>query len=207
MSSLIAQGCLAKQPIFDRQGKRIAHELLFRSKSGTEASVTDNVVATNSVIRYAFNSSHSASIVGACRAFINVGARTLFSSAIETLSQARVVIELLETIWVDDHVIQRCLDLKAKGYLLALDDFTVLRKEYQPLLDIVDIVKIDIAQLGPAHLAHLVRRLRRWSVRLLAEKVETRDRAAECRALGFELFQGYFYDRPKILTVRGTGFS
>jgi c-di-GMP-related signal transduction protein len=201
MLSSIAQVFLGRQPIVDRYRQVIAYELLFRPMPETMAQATDNALATDSVIRLAFNPSHSANIVGACRAFINVGARTLFSTAIEALSPARVVVELLESIRVDDNVLHRCRELKAKGYVLALDDFTELREDYEPLLDIVDIVKVDIPMLSAVSLAQLVQRLRRWSVQLLAEKVETRDRAAECQALGFDFFQGFFFGRPKVLTL------
>jgi EAL and modified HD-GYP domain-containing signal transduction protein len=40
-------------------------------------------------------------------------------------------------------------------------------------------------------------------VRLLAEKVETQDDFAFCRAAGFELFQGYFFSRPEVVRGRG----
>mgnify|MGYP006147059661 CR=1 FL=1 len=36
-------------------------------------------------------------------------------------------------------------------------------------------------------------------MKLLAEKVETREQADVCRKLGFELFQGYFFARPALL--------
>jgi EAL and modified HD-GYP domain-containing signal transduction protein len=40
---------------------------------------------------------------------------------------------------------------------------------------------------------------RPYPVRLLAEKVETRDDFLKCRDLGFEYFQGYYFARPSII--------
>lgn len=69
----------------------------------------------------------------------------------------------------------------------------------EPLLDIVDVVKIDILQLEPEALERLVRRLRLHPAKLLAEKVDTLERARRCVELGFDLFQGYFFARPSLL--------
>ena len=44
-------------------------------------------------------------------------------------------------------------------------------------------------------------------VRLLAEKVETYDEFERCKALGFELFQGFFFCRPKTMTGRSVSSS
>jgi EAL domain-containing protein (putative c-di-GMP-specific phosphodiesterase class I) len=38
-------------------------------------------------------------------------------------------------------------------------------------------------------------------VRLLAEKVESRERARLCLAIGIDLFQGYLYGRPAVLAA------
>ena len=53
--------------------------------------------------------------------------------------------------------------------------------------------------LDPADLRRLVRHLRRQSVLLLAEKVETIEEFENCRALGFDRFQGYYFAKPVVL--------
>ena len=44
--------------------------------------------------------------------------------------------------------------------------------------------------------------LRERDVKLLAEKVESQEDFEYCRDLGFDLFQGYFFARPKVLVGR-----
>jgi c-di-GMP-related signal transduction protein len=192
---------LGRQPILDRLFHVVAYELLFRSGSLGEAMVDDDSAATAQVIRQAFRQMGIRTVVGDCVAFINVDAPTLFSRAVEALPKERVVIELLETIAIDDDIVRRCRELKAQGYRLALDDFVRYEEAYEPLLDIVDIVKIDVLQLAPEYLARLVKRLRPWPPQLLAEKVETRQGARACQALGFTLFQGFYFGRPAMLAV------
>ena len=131
--------------------------------------------------------------------FVNVDAEMLYSHRIDALPTDRVVLELLETIAVDEQIVSRCRELKQRGFRLALDDFCSCADRYEPLLEIADIVKIDVPQLDPQALAALVRRLKLYPGRLLAEKVETMERARECLALGFDLFQGFVFARPSLL--------
>ena len=102
-------------------------------------------------------------------------------------------------IHIDDRIVGRCRELKRKGYRLALDDYTRYEAAHEPLLELVDIVKVDILALDPASLADVVRLLRPWRCRLLAEKVESLKRARDCLALGFDLFQGFYFGGPAIL--------
>jgi c-di-GMP-related signal transduction protein len=196
---------LGRQPILNRCGQVVAHELLFRSAPDqTEAHVTDDAIATAHVIAHAFSAIGIRTVVGGSRAFVNLDAELLLSRLVERLPQDRVVFEILETVEVDDRLVRRCRALKARGYRFALDDLCGLTEGQEPLLDIVDIVdivKIDVLRLDPASLERLVRRLRYWPAKLLAEKVETPIRARLCLALGFDLFQGFLYGRPKILTA------
>jgi c-di-GMP-related signal transduction protein len=106
---------------------------------------------------------------------------------------------LLETVAVDDEIVQRCAQLKRLGYRMALDDFCAIAPAYEPLLELVDIVKIDVLELDADSLAQLVRQLERYPARLLAEKVDTLEKARRCLALGFDLFQGFFFCRPQLM--------
>ena len=67
------------------------------------------------------------------------------------------------------------------------------------MLEFVDIVKVDLPAVEQRELRQLVRRLRRHPVKVLAEKVETREEFEFCLKLGFDLFQGYFFARPVVL--------
>lgn len=193
---------LGRQPILNRQSNVVAYELLFRSGLDGPACVTDDAFATAHVITNAFQKFGIHAVVGKCNAFINVDGETLMSSAVTDLPPDRVVIELLETIQIDRDIVRRCRALKRLGYRLALDDVFRYSEEYEPLLKIVDIVKIDILMLEQDSLAPLVEQLRLWPPQLLAEKVESLPCARECRAMGFNLFQGFFFARPVTLIAR-----
>jgi c-di-GMP-related signal transduction protein len=193
---------VGRQPILDRAGRLVAYELLFRAAADqTEAVINDNALATASMVTRAFHQIGIQTVTGGCRAFVNVDAETLLSGLVETLPQRQVVLEILESVEVDERILRRCRALKDKGYRFALDDFVGYSETYEPLLDIVDIVKIDVLQLESAALSALVERLKLRPVRLLAEKVESRERARLCLAIGIDLFQGFLYGRPAVVAA------
>lgn len=190
---------LARQPILDCRRRVIAYELLFRGDCPDEAHVRDDAVATARVISQAFGRLGLRSVVGGAAAFVNVDVEMLHSRRLEKLPRQQVVLELLETVHIDRAVVERCAELKQLGYRLALDDVFAIDATHEPLLELVDVVKIDILKLDPPALAALVTRLRLHGVRLLAEKVDTPQRARHCHALGFDLFQGFLFGRPALL--------
>lgn len=197
---------LGRQPILDREHRIVAYELLFRSRDMLDAGVTDDMQATASVIHHAFSEMGVQTVLGSQLGFINVSGQMLLSDMIELLPGTQVVLELLETIEIDAAIIERCRVLKQKGFTLALDDF-IYDDSYRPLLGMVDIIKVDIMQHHIDELPGIVNRLRSWPVQLLAEKVENAEIAERCKALGFDLFQGYFFAKPSVLTAKRAGPS
>jgi len=190
---------LGRQPIFDRRQNLVAYELLYRSGDLAEAQVSDHAGATAEVIRRSFKRIGINTVLGASAGFLNVDAEMLHSRQLDALPVDRLVLELLETVAIDDRIIERCRELKQRGFRLALDDVSSYDDCHEPLFEMADIIKIDLPLLDQAELAALVRRLRPYTGKLLAEKVETWERVQECMALGFQLFQGFVLARPSLL--------
>lgn len=198
---------LGRQPILDRDQRIVAYELLFRSDLSPNANVQDDLLASARVITQVFSELGLAGVLGDKKGFINVSADLLLSDMVELLPRDKVVIELLETIQVNDRIISRCRELKAMGFSLALDDFGG-EAQFEPLFEIIDVVKVDLPQvMGQAALEKSVKYLKRWPLQLLAEKVEHIEQAIQCKELGFDLFQGYYYARPVVLSGKRTDTS
>jgi c-di-GMP-related signal transduction protein len=124
-----------------------------------------------------------------------VNEKLLFDDALELLPRESVVLELLHSIRPTEAVVRRCEKLWAWGWKLALDDHKYAR-EFEPLYPLVDVVKIDLTTSPPETIRPAIARWRRHTMRLLAEKVETRLQFQDCHDLGFDLFQGYYFARP-----------
>jgi EAL and modified HD-GYP domain-containing signal transduction protein len=195
------EACLiARQPIMNGQEEISSFELLFRSQeSFSSARFESAIQASSQVILTTLSTIGVETLLGRQQGFINVDTELLMSDVIELLPPQRVGLELLESIAITPAVVERCRELKSRGYRLSLDDH-----EYSPLCEplyegLVDIVKIDLVKTLPGRLADMVERFRPYPVRLLAEKVDTRGAFLRCRSLGMELFQGYFFARPSII--------
>ncbi|KAB0667604.1 EAL domain-containing protein [Oryzomonas japonica] len=190
---------IGRQPILDRNEEVIAYELLFRSAvSHNTATVANATHATASVIINALSGFGLERILGNHKGFINMELDLLLSDSLGILPRDRVVLELLETLAVTPELVERCRALKKEGFQLALDDHEYA-PAYAELYDIVDIVKVDLLQTPPSRLAGMVEKFRPYPVKLLAEKVETRDEYRLCRDLGFEYFQGFYFAKPSVM--------
>lgn len=198
---------IGRQSILDRNQDLAGFELLFRSGQKNSARFHDNVTATCSVINHAFNELGFQTILGKHRGFINVNDLMLMDDTLELLPKEQVVIELLETIEISDIVVARCKYLKALGYRLALDDVNQYSDQLAPLRDCIDVIKIDLKLSGMDKLTDTLAHLKNWPGKLLAEKVDNPEEAQQCMDVGFELFQGYYFAKPLIITGKRLSHS
>lgn len=193
---------LGRQPILDVSQNIVAYELLFRSGWNLTANVTNDVLATSTVITNTVSHFGIDNVLDKQTGFINVSYDLLMSDVLELLPRGRIVLELLESVKIDERAIHRCRELKASGFRLALDDFEY-DAAYDPLLEVIDIVKFDMLISSPQQVEDALQRIRRWpNIQLLAEKVEDIEQFERSRNWGFTLFQGYFFARPAILSSK-----
>lgn len=192
---------LGRQPILDRKQEIIGYELLFRSAEFNYAVYDDCSHAVASVISSVMSTFGIEEVLGGKLGFINIHLGFLFSEVLELLPAQQTVLELLEAIQLDQQVVERCRELRKLGFRIALDDHEY-SAENRELYDIVNIVKIDIRKTGTEDLPAIMEGLRRTQVLVLAEKVETIEQFETCFRLGFDLFQGYFFERPTVLNKK-----
>ena len=201
MSAATEKFFLGRQPILDRNQEIVGYELLFRSADMDHAVFESYSHASSNVITHALASFGMHEVLGGKFGFINVHLGLLLSEMLELLPIGQTVLELLEMIRLDDQVLERCRELKELGFLLALDDHQFDASNTE-IYNVVDIIKIDILLTGMEALPEIVRQLRKYPVKLLAEKVETVEQFQICYDLGFDQFQGYFFARPVVLNRR-----
>jgi c-di-GMP-related signal transduction protein len=193
---------LARQPIVDLAGSLVGYELLFRSSPAEVADHDDSVLATSTVIANAFGEMGMVEVLGALDGYLNVDTEFLTSELVETLPPKRVVLELLEERVLDGATEQRCHELRAKGYRIALDGFVGNLDERSQLLPAVDMVKIDFTRVDPLLVPVIVKMVRKHPVRIVAEKIETPTQYTQAKELGIELFQGFHFARPQLLSAK-----
>ncbi|SDB32125.1 EAL and modified HD-GYP domain-containing signal transduction protein [Desulfonatronum thiosulfatophilum] len=191
---------VARQPVFDRDMDIWGYELLFRhSAQCSTARIDDADEATSRVIADGFGLVEDL-LAPSQKVLINYPGRMLVQGAPRALPSDVAIVEILETVQPTPEILRICAQLKAEGYVLALDDF-VGQSGFEALLQLADLVKVDVLYLNYEQLKAVVGNLRRIeNCRLLAEKVEDLAMYDQCRELGFDLFQGYFFSRPELVS-------
>lgn len=192
---------VARQPVYDGDHAVHGYELLFRARWDADAAGDhDHDAMTTRLLVSTFTDFGLASLVGDRLAFVNV-TRPFVSGALEVpFAPGSAVLEVLETVPADEEVLRGCRALVEQGYRLALDDFA-FEPERMALLPLAEYVKVDVTGRSEDDLRRAVAMTRGAGALALAEKVETAEQVEACRALGFDLFQGYGLLRPRTLTT------
>ncbi|MCB1986490.1 MAG: HDOD domain-containing protein [Burkholderiales bacterium] len=191
---------LGRLPILDSKQKIVAFELLFRSNQQNEVNVTDNLAASANVIIDTYGQLGIENVMGNRRAFIKVDGKFLLGDAVFLLPKKHIVFEILRNVEINNDIMQRCSELKQKGYQIALSNVTHLDEQFDRLLPLVNVVKVNVSVLDDNELSSLTKKLKRWPVLLLAEKVENREIAKKCLDLGFNMLQGFYFAKPEIIS-------
>jgi len=191
---------IGRQPILDRCEKIVAYELLYRdSATSNRAVFSDSRMAATRIMANTFASMGADAVLGPYTGFINVDRKTLLGELVSSLPRDRVMLEILEDVEADELVIAACKKLRKQGFKIALDDW-VYGDPRKKLLEFAHTVKVDLAAVEDKNLPHVVRRLKRKPIQVLAEKVETREQFERCHKMGFDLFQGFYFARPTVIT-------
>jgi c-di-GMP-related signal transduction protein len=191
---------VARQPILTVDEKVYGYELLFRDGIENHFRETDADTAS----RRTLDTSLQMGLELLCdsrRGFVNCTRDTLLKDYMTLLPSTLAVVEVLESVPVDDLVVAALKRLKQAGYLVALDDFT-LNDPREPLTEFADIIKVDIRQTTSEQYAVMITKYGSWLRHMLAEKVETREEFTAAKKAGFTYFQGYFFRRPEVLQAK-----
>ncbi|MBI1194792.1 MAG: EAL domain-containing protein [Gammaproteobacteria bacterium] len=190
---------LGRQPIFNTELEVTGYELLYRSQD-VDARVNGDQ-ATSQVLLNSFWEMGLEKIVGKHAAFVNLTRRFILNESLIPPPNGQLVLEILEDIEVDDELLTAVGNLKSKGYTIALDDF-IYHPKLQPLVRMADIIKIDILALSHQEIDEHLFTLRKFPLKLLAEKVETPEEFDWCKSRGFDYYQGYFLCKPRLIKGR-----
>ncbi len=121
------------------------------------------------------------------------------------LEPKNVLLEITETSLMKNLAIcrQNMIKLRNNGIRIALDDFGTGYSSFNYLREFpVDEIKIDRAfvdqddRFNTSFISAIVLLTRSIGMTVCVEGIETAQKAARIRALGVDIFQGYYYDRP-----------
>ncbi|WP_239138321.1 EAL and HDOD domain-containing protein [Actinoplanes regularis] len=157
--------------------------------------------ASSTVMINAFTEFGIAEVAGSRPCFINLTREFLTGRLPLPFGPEQVVLEVLETVAVDDDVIEGITSLAEAGYRIALDDF-VWGSGHEQLLGLASYVKLDLLDGDLTRLDEIVAACRRHpGLQLVAERLETDEHVALADRYGMELRQGYALSRPQVLST------
>ncbi len=179
---------VARQPIFDKNRKIFAYELLFRAGRSNVFPDIDGETATTSLLSSSFFTVGIGKIAAGKMAFINFTEDLILKGTPQLFPKEKLMVEILEDVEPTNAVVDSCKKLKDEGYQLALDDF-VYEKKFDELLQLSDIIKIDFRLTPLADIEIMIDALKKYNCRLLAEKIETYEEFEKAITLGSNIFR------------------
>jgi EAL and modified HD-GYP domain-containing signal transduction protein len=173
---------VGRQPIYDRDLKVYAYELLYRGSDVDFADFSEGDRATSQVLQNTFTEIGLERVVGDHLSFVNLTRGFVTGEYPLPVPRERVVLEILEDIEPDAEVLKGIRALKADGFVIALDDF-LFEEWKRPLTSLADIIKVEVLGLSDDEVRRQVEQLAEFDCKLLAEKIETREQfdPASCR--------------------------
>mgnify|MGYP001121167321 FL=1 len=195
---------LARQPVFNKSQDVVAYLLLYRNDDN--ALTINDHLATSSVILNTYASICQHGQVRSLPCYLKLTDTTLMAENFPELPKENFILEILGHSEITPELVERVKELGEQGYRLALSDYKPEPK-FEPLLNLVHILKLDLQSIGLDTLPAMVKHLRPYNLELLADKVETKEEFRKCYELGFALFQGYFLSKPEPVKGKKLGSS
>lgn len=196
---------IAKQKIFNKKNSLFAYELLFRDNKYDIRELKSNIQATSHVLLNVLTNINIDQLLGEGNvAFINVDEAVLTSGILDLLDNKRFVLEILETTELSNAVVSSIIQYHKRGFKIAIDDFDCsaeMIKKFTPLFKYINLIKMDVLIAEPENLKNVVAKFQKMGIKILAEKIETEEDYNTYLKMGFDLYQGFHLDRPKVIEL------
>ena len=188
---------IARQPIFDKNMKICAYELLYRSDAAKNyyVDIGDDKASANVAVDTFFSLDLN-KLTNGKRVFINFTENLLKTEVVTLFPSNTLVIEVLETVTPDNTLYDSLRSIKDLGYTIALDDFT-FSEDFEHIIELTDIIKVDFMASTDEQQRQIVSKYPK--IKFLAEKIETKEEYDKAISYGYTYFQGYFFSKPVIL--------
>ncbi|GAB3241547.1 EAL and HDOD domain-containing protein [Kineosporia babensis] len=191
---------VGRQGLYDSRRALVAYEVLFHS-GPRESDPERGDRATSQVIASTFGTFGVDRIAGGRPVFISFTRAFLTGIIPVPVEPAGVVVEISATMLVDTELLAGVEQLRTDGYRMALCDYRG-QPESAVLIDLVDYVRIDLAEHAGQQLAELTAWVAERGRELIAAGVEDQPTFERAARLGFGLFQGPWLEKPSVLERR-----
>lgn len=189
---------IARQAIFDRKSVVIGYELLFRNSVDNQFPKLDlNIATSKLIIQNHIHGDISALCMGKL-AFINFTEHCLVNKFPLLFNKNEIVIELVSSSKPTGRFVKILQYYCENGYKIALSDYN-LEPHWDVVLPYLYSIKVDVEKINVKRLTPLLTKFKKYELKLIAQKVETRYQLQSLSSAGFHYYQGFFYHEPEIV--------
>lgn len=187
---------LSYRPIYTRKKVVAAYDILLSGDAADAATALAEL--GSSVVLDAYADVYQNGRIENVPSVLRLAPATLLSSDKLSLPKKQYVIEVDCSTGLPSGLIERLQSLARQGYRLALAGYRSEREYLEPLLELVQFIRLDVHALGMDGVAEATRRLYFHHAKLLADGVDDTDQFYACADLGISYFQGDFLDKPTL---------
>ena len=194
---------IGRQAIYNREMAIEGYELLYRNRAAKRsARITDEDAATRAVLSDAVSVFGISALTNNLPAYINFTRTLLVEDFAYLVDPGQFIIEVPSNVTMDNTLERKLSDLHRAGYRLALDGYSEVNGQlrFDRMIELFDIIRINVRGLNRLQIASLRKRIRRSRARFLAERIESEADFDVAMEMDFSLFQGYFFERPELLS-------
>ena len=185
---------LAREPIFTRRTQLVGYEFRIGPRIGLESSFAEGEALGS--FGGVFEAEGEAVVANGRLAFIRISTGALHARAFAGLPEQSTVLELGGETQADSATRAACQEARARGFRIALDDFSVTSPAADLAAD-VDFFKIDVTDPRLAEeRARTIACFRPGGKALIATGISTTDHVETAAQEGFDCLQGYFICQP-----------
>ena len=181
---------LAFQPVYTRNKTVAAYEALLNQENGDCGAALPEL--TSSIVLGTYADTFQNGRIETVPTLLRVSPATLLSPDITSLPQSQYILEVAVPRNPSPELVAQLRALAASGYRLALAGYVPERSDLEPLLDVFQVVRLNLPQLGLSGIAEAARRLYFHKLKLLVDGVDAIDQFYACADLGTTWFQGDF---------------
>lgn len=193
---------LGRQPILDASEALIGYELFFRNSTENAAPPIEPGFATADVVCKAFVELGLANALAGNRAFVIADAEFLRHESVVVLPAESIVFEVDAGLATNPVIIERCRQLADLGFSFCLNHPAELNEQLQPFLALSSYIKLNVPARDDVSLKRLLDLSGEHKPMPIASHIESHADRERALALGFGLFQGYYFARPTLVEGR-----
>jgi len=188
---------IGRQPIIDSDSNLSAYEVLYEGSQSTldrysSASIINNVL----------NKFGKHSLLGNHRGFVKIDEKFLLHDIIFSLPPEVFVFCIIESVDLNERVVERVESLYRKGYKLCIYNIKIFPwsiEKYERIFPFMDFIKVNVQESSPQRLREHIEKIKEYGITVIADSVDDRLQFDEAKKVSCDWYQGYFFAEPVIL--------